>query len=223
MLFSDLPDRHPDRHRVIHPVQKTACSQKAEALFVMELPPYRIPTTRNVVRHMWSKGSQYLRKWNGHPGCVNHHLGPGYYPRNGNIPVDYDRVAAEIASSRPVARRRASKTAGTERHPPCRTPKSSPISEKIEQPMSRRIPAARLRLADRNQPVQRTGGQARRRQYDGRRATKGTTTLRWPRTCKNRYTREATRRDNRSTPPLVARHTLMLFTSCFTSPASRPS
>ncbi len=35
---------------------------KEEAPFVMELPPYRIPTWRSVVRHMWSKGSQYLRK-----------------------------------------------------------------------------------------------------------------------------------------------------------------
>ncbi len=36
--------------------------KKAEAPFVMELPPYRIPTGRSVVRHMWHKGSQYLRK-----------------------------------------------------------------------------------------------------------------------------------------------------------------
>ncbi len=35
---------------------------REEAPFVMELPPYRIPTGRSVVRHMWSKGSQYLRK-----------------------------------------------------------------------------------------------------------------------------------------------------------------
>jgi ferrous iron transport protein B len=35
---------------------------RAEAPFVMELPPYRIPTARSVVRHMWNKGSQYLRK-----------------------------------------------------------------------------------------------------------------------------------------------------------------
>ncbi len=33
-----------------------------EAPFVMELPPYRIPTSRNVLRHMWSKAVQYLRK-----------------------------------------------------------------------------------------------------------------------------------------------------------------
>ena len=36
--------------------------RRDEAPFVMELPPYRIPTTRSVVRHMWSKGVQYLRK-----------------------------------------------------------------------------------------------------------------------------------------------------------------
>ncbi len=35
---------------------------KEEAPFVMELPPYRIPTGRNVVRHMWGKGVQYLKK-----------------------------------------------------------------------------------------------------------------------------------------------------------------
>ena len=34
----------------------------SEAPFVMELPPYRIPTMRSVVRHMWEKGIQYLRK-----------------------------------------------------------------------------------------------------------------------------------------------------------------
>lgn len=36
--------------------------KKEEAPFVMELPPYRIPTARSVVKHMWSKGSQYLKK-----------------------------------------------------------------------------------------------------------------------------------------------------------------
>ena len=35
---------------------------RQEAPFVMELPPYRIPTLRNVSVHMWNKGAQYLRK-----------------------------------------------------------------------------------------------------------------------------------------------------------------
>lgn len=30
--------------------------------FVMELPPYRFPTARNVLRHMWDKSAQYLKK-----------------------------------------------------------------------------------------------------------------------------------------------------------------
>ena len=30
--------------------------------FVMELPPYRKPTARNAVIHMWNKGKQYLQK-----------------------------------------------------------------------------------------------------------------------------------------------------------------
>ncbi|MCD8313146.1 MAG: ferrous iron transport protein B, partial [Bacteroidales bacterium] len=30
--------------------------------FVMELPPYRMPTGKSVLRHTWEKGKQYLRK-----------------------------------------------------------------------------------------------------------------------------------------------------------------
>ena len=30
--------------------------------FVMELPPYRFPTVRNTLRHMWDKSAQYLKK-----------------------------------------------------------------------------------------------------------------------------------------------------------------
>jgi len=33
-----------------------------ETPFVLELPPYRIPTLRNIVVHMWDKSYQYLRK-----------------------------------------------------------------------------------------------------------------------------------------------------------------
>jgi len=30
--------------------------------FVMELPPYRLPTLKSISRHMWEKGAQYLKK-----------------------------------------------------------------------------------------------------------------------------------------------------------------
>ena len=33
--------------------------------FVMELPPYRIPTSRSIFRHTWEKGKQYLQKMSG--------------------------------------------------------------------------------------------------------------------------------------------------------------
>ena len=33
--------------------------------FVMELPPYRMPTSRSIVKHMWIKASQYLKKMGG--------------------------------------------------------------------------------------------------------------------------------------------------------------
>ncbi|MDR1557256.1 MAG: ferrous iron transport protein B [Tannerellaceae bacterium] len=33
--------------------------------FVMELPPYRMPTTRSILIHMWEKAKQYLRKMGG--------------------------------------------------------------------------------------------------------------------------------------------------------------
>ena len=33
--------------------------------FVMELPPYRLPTSKAVLRHTWEKGRQYLRKMGG--------------------------------------------------------------------------------------------------------------------------------------------------------------
>ncbi|MCM1163391.1 MAG: ferrous iron transport protein B [Muribaculaceae bacterium] len=36
-----------------------------ETPFVMELPPYRIPTAKATMRHTWAKGEQYLRKMGG--------------------------------------------------------------------------------------------------------------------------------------------------------------
>ena len=33
--------------------------------FVMELPPYRVPTGKSVLRHTWEKGKQYLQKMSG--------------------------------------------------------------------------------------------------------------------------------------------------------------
>ena len=44
--------------------KRTLFRQK-EAPFVMELPPYRVPTVKVIFRHMWDKGQQYLKKMGG--------------------------------------------------------------------------------------------------------------------------------------------------------------
>lgn len=42
-------------------LKKTVFAKSSDP-FVMELPPYRMPTLRNTCIHMWSKAGQYLRK-----------------------------------------------------------------------------------------------------------------------------------------------------------------
>ena len=46
-------------------ILKKTMFRAEEMPFVMELPPYRIPTVRNIARHTWNKGAQYLKKMGG--------------------------------------------------------------------------------------------------------------------------------------------------------------
>ena len=46
-------------------VLKKLLFKSEEAPFVMELPPYRMPTLPVIMRHMWDKGKQYLSKMGG--------------------------------------------------------------------------------------------------------------------------------------------------------------
>src|SRR3972149_7176775 len=46
-------------------VFKNTVFRSTDAPFVMELPPYRLPTIRSTMKHMWSKASQYLKKMGG--------------------------------------------------------------------------------------------------------------------------------------------------------------
>jgi ferrous iron transport protein B len=64
--------------------------------FVMELPPYRMPTARTTVRHMWDKGRQYLRKMGGiilAASIVVWML--SYYPREEG-PSYLERIGVEV-------------------------------------------------------------------------------------------------------------------------------
>ena len=50
--------------------------------FVMELPPYRMPTSKAIFRHTWEKGVQYLRKMGGIIMVASIVIWAlGYYPR----------------------------------------------------------------------------------------------------------------------------------------------
>lgn len=64
--------------------------------FVMELPPYRMPTAKAIFRHTWEKGVQYLKKMGGIimiASIIIWFL--GYYPQNDN----YETVAEQQENS----------------------------------------------------------------------------------------------------------------------------
>ncbi|MDE7123567.1 MAG: ferrous iron transport protein B, partial [Alistipes sp.] len=79
ILFAVLTARLMRRY--VFPVDETP--------FVMELPPYRIPTVKATVSHMWDKCAQYLRKMGGMilvASVVVWFL--SYYPRTEHLPAD---------------------------------------------------------------------------------------------------------------------------------------
>ena len=68
--------------------------------FVMELPPYRMPTFRSTIKHMWFKGSQYLKKMGGVILIASILLWAlGYFPREVQIPGNTDRSETIYQSS----------------------------------------------------------------------------------------------------------------------------
>jgi ferrous iron transport protein B len=62
--------------------------------FVMELPPYRLPTLRSTLKHMWFKGSYYFKKMGGAILVASVLLWAlGYFPRNiENIQPSSDQI-----------------------------------------------------------------------------------------------------------------------------------
>ncbi|HET6559388.1 MAG TPA: ferrous iron transport protein B [Prolixibacteraceae bacterium] len=73
---------------------------KKEVPFVMELPPYRMPTLRNTMVHMWHKASQYLNKM----GTVILFASiliwaMGYYPRNVEYSKDYAAMQSQVEAN----------------------------------------------------------------------------------------------------------------------------
>jgi len=71
---------------------------KQDVPFVMELPPYRIPTLKNTSIHMWHKGVQYLKKM----GTIILTAAIliwalGYFPRNVNYSSNYDEKISMVS------------------------------------------------------------------------------------------------------------------------------
>ena len=81
-------------------VMKRLVFAKKEVPFVMELPPYRIPTFKNTALHMWHKAQQYLKKM-GTVILVASVLiwALGYFPRNINYSQDYAALENKIEKS----------------------------------------------------------------------------------------------------------------------------
>lgn len=76
--------------------KKTIFKSK-ETPFVMELPPYRVPTLRNLTRHMWFKGAQYIKKMGGVILVASIIIWAlGYYPKNIEYSVNYDEKIEQI-------------------------------------------------------------------------------------------------------------------------------
>ncbi|MCK4663112.1 MAG: ferrous iron transport protein B [Bacteroidales bacterium] len=78
---------------IVAKIFKKVLFKSKEAPFVMELPPYRVPTIRSTIRHMWYKGAQYLKKMGGViliASIIIWFL--GYYPKNVEYSKNYDNI-----------------------------------------------------------------------------------------------------------------------------------
>lgn len=73
--------------------------------FVMELPPYRIPTLRNTLKHMWFKGVQYINKMGTVILLASILIWAlGYFPRTTKFSTDYDAQIEQIRNSETLSK-----------------------------------------------------------------------------------------------------------------------
>ncbi len=73
-----------------------------EVPFVMELPPYRIPTLKSTLRHMWHKGEQYLKKMGGIILVASIIIWAlGYFPRDVEYSKDYEGIISHLKEGKP--------------------------------------------------------------------------------------------------------------------------
>lgn len=78
---------------------KKAIFKQPDMPFVMELPPYRTPTLRSVLKHMWNRAEQYLKKIGGVILIASIIIWAlGYFPRETDSDFEFDHQIANIKS-----------------------------------------------------------------------------------------------------------------------------
>ncbi len=77
---------------------------KTESIpFVMELPPYRWPTLKSVVIHMWEKSKLYLKKMSGVILIASVILWAlGYFPKSEKLTAQYDQKIETLKQQTPL-------------------------------------------------------------------------------------------------------------------------
>ncbi len=77
---------------------------KTESIpFVMELPPYRWPTFKSVVIHMWEKSKLYLKKMSGVILIASVILWAlGYFPKSEKLTAQYDQNIETLKQQTPL-------------------------------------------------------------------------------------------------------------------------
>lgn len=84
--------------------------------FVMELPPYRMPTGKSILIHMWEKAKQYLHKMGGIILVASILIWfLGYFPRYSEGAEVYSRQIAEIEQTELSSQQKAETIAELER------------------------------------------------------------------------------------------------------------
>ncbi|MCX6273268.1 MAG: ferrous iron transport protein B [Bacteroidetes bacterium] len=72
--------------------------KKTDVPFVMELPPYRVPTVRSLFKHMWDRGQQYLRKIGGVIMIASIIIWAlGYYPKSSKLQQKFTLDSTQVS------------------------------------------------------------------------------------------------------------------------------
>lgn len=96
---------------------KKVLFKNREAPFVMELPIYRNPGLRVILRHMWRKGAHYLKKMGGVILIASVVIWAlGYFPRDVKYSRDYDRLLALETQQTDIARLNQQREAERQEH-----------------------------------------------------------------------------------------------------------